>query len=402
MSEAIILYRGRGGISEEDKRPKVYTNNGVFKAPFTGNYLVSCVGGGGGGGGGCRNIWNSSQVYYGAGGSRGGFSSGNVWLNQGDEVTMTMGPGGSAGTNNTTVVSYNSRGTSGSAGSTTTFGSYKSAAGGSAGSYSWMWRSTYNKINSWNNTVQTTSQNAYVVWSGQDFPINKYGFSDPNGYTVYAKWTNWIFCSKCVQSPPSYPATRGRMLIRGYDESSFGWGGGIYEYNIPDKDAVYNNGYLNSLGGNLVSFDMIINIQCETCGQTGIYVMGSSWDYLNRISYNNAAKKRLSEMKSVINSNRGKQIYVIFWGGSAGGPSNSTGFHVGEKRITYNSNIPRWNNGYTNQTTRCYTSIQQGTWWYLNNNVVSTAGTRAYSGDGGQSGSKGNAGFILIYPQWSE
>lgn len=363
MSEAIILYRGRGGISEEDKRPKVYTNNGVFKAPFTGNYLVSCVGGGGGGGGGCRNIWNSSQVYYGAGGSRGGFSSGNVWLNQGDEVMMTMGSGGSAGTNNTTVVSYNSRGTSGSAGSTTTFGSYKSAAGGSGGSYSWMWRTTYNNP-IWKNEYK------YVITGSTSVATNGFYFEGP------ATVIGHTGVSSVASSDGRYYRCwiiSGHRVLVNYRNITYAYSWNDSE-NVPGLKI--NSGLGNGDSG-WSDFNSIYPRGSTSCPQ---YYANTTWN--------------LSDTGMIwhgYNSTRNDIFRYGTW--------NVVSYTYGWR---WNNIITSWNNGYTNSTTRCYTSIQTGTWWYLNNNAVSTAGTRAYSGDGGQSGSKGNAGFILIYPQWSE
>lgn len=298
MSEAIILYRGRGGVDPESLKPQTITNNGTYTAPVTGNYWVAVVGGGGGGGGGCRNSWNSSQVFYGAGGSRGTLGSGTVFLNAGDQVSMSLGAGGSGGSNNTTVVSNNSRGSNGGAGATSSFGSYQSGSGGTWGGYSWSehhWVNTnmgWNNVNLgwWNRITSWNNRWVISIWRWDHIPSGKWC-----GYLIAGSSSRY-YCHNCGKS----------FYI-------------ISENDFPSE--IQNNQF----GG---------------------------WD--NRPVWTN----------------------TVNW-----------------------SNKVVWNNRIVNTTTRCYTSIQQGSWWYTNAaNNVSTSGTRTYRGDGGASGSAGNAGFIVIIP----
>lgn len=315
MSEAIILYRGRGGVDPESLKPQTVTSNGMYTAPVTGNYWVAVVGGGGGGGGGCRNSWNSSQVFYGAGGSRGTLGSKTVFLNAGDQVSISLGAGGSGGTNNTTVVSNNSRGSNGGAGATSSFGSYQSGSGGTWGGYSWSrhyWSNTYN----WNN--------GYTIESALE-----------QGY-----WYNAV-------------VTTTRKM----------WYSEYIGYSLGNNDfygmAIYGTIWLNGVRNSCV-------------WQNSVYNKDFSGDF-------------------------------SYWGITGPGTynvkmNNPIGLYLwNNKSIPYNK--IEWNNRIVNTTTRCYTSIQQGSWWYTNAaNNVSTSGTRTYRGDGGASGSAGNAGFIVIVP----
>lgn len=297
MSEAIILYRGRGGVDPESLKPQTITSNGTYKAPVTGNYWVAVVGGGGGGGGGCRNSWNVSQVFYGAGGTRGTLNAGNVFLNAGDEVSVTLGAGGSAGVNNTTVISNNSRGTNGGTGSTSAFGSYRSGAGGAVGGYSWHYHYWTNTNMGWSNVI--------------------------TGWTNTPVWQNEIRAEHWHKS--DYLSNFEYCGIASYRTSNYG------------KNGWYCYG-------------------CRT--------------YLDDFLAPNLQDLRFTEVNTIARWNN-NPVY---------------------------SNTIKWDNKVTNTTTRCYTSIQQGTWWYLNNNQVSTSGTRTYRSDGGASGRAGNAGFVVIVP----
>lgn len=131
MSEAIIAKRykdggsGGQGSSGTPTNSYFYSNN-YYTCTRTGNYYVTCVGGGGGGidptvterdyytGTGWRTIY----TYYGGNaGAPGTINTRIVRLNLNDEIFVSIGAGGAA---------YSS-------GATTSFGTYVSAAGGSAG-----------------------------------------------------------------------------------------------------------------------------------------------------------------------------------------------------------------------------------------------------------------------------
>ena len=90
---------GGGNISKQ-----IFIAGGTFTAPKAGTYKITVVGGGGAGGGG-----NNSE--YSGGGGAGGLAIKYATLTNGETVTVTVG----------------------SAGSTSSFGTYASATGGSAG-----------------------------------------------------------------------------------------------------------------------------------------------------------------------------------------------------------------------------------------------------------------------------
>lgn len=358
MGEALIWYRRRGGVDPELLKPTTITNNGNYTAPITGTYTVYSVGGGGGGGGGCRNAWNVSQVFYGGAGFRGTLNIITVNLNQGDNVTCTIGSGGTGGTNNTTRTYYsngtwNSRGTSGTSGGSTSFGSYGSGSGGTYGSYSWSRTYWSNSIQSWNNgykwnNTKTWDNNGmtYVGQSGS----GAYESVDEFG------WSN----------SQSYDSTLTHNYYWGYPQIA---GGGTI-YNSGNGRTIYR--YANPPGYE--------NLKDGTQSQ-----MMSVWNMM----FNNT-----NGYEFAINNHYERWIS----GGRKGYMWQNRCFI---KSIREPYNIPIWNNKILNTSTRCYTSIQVGTRWYLSNNTVTTSGSRLYRGDGGNSGIAGNAGYILVIPPQS-
>lgn len=158
MSEGIIVRR-TSGINNEiinqiindyinSQRPgtNLFTENGTFVAPKTGEYAVVCFGGGGGGGGTswANYIINKEAdryctMYraYGGGGGSGYFNSGNFNLNKGEEISIIVGSGGAGGSekycgrDDTGVP--NGTASRGGTGGTSTFGIYLSATGGQGG-----------------------------------------------------------------------------------------------------------------------------------------------------------------------------------------------------------------------------------------------------------------------------
>ena len=109
-----------GGSSGGILTARYFLASGTFTAPYTGNYLVTAIGGGGSGGKG---------AYGGTGGGAGGFCQKVVSLTAADTLTITVGAGGTApGTNNT----------AGNAGGNTTVtatGVSMTANGGGAGNF---------------------------------------------------------------------------------------------------------------------------------------------------------------------------------------------------------------------------------------------------------------------------
>jgi hypothetical protein len=98
---------------------QIFTSSGTFTAPKTGIYKVICTGGGGGGSDG-----DSRYCYAGGGG---GTAIKWVSLTKNDEITVTVGAGGSKG---------DGGGGAGSTGATSSFGASCSATGGAGGAYS--------------------------------------------------------------------------------------------------------------------------------------------------------------------------------------------------------------------------------------------------------------------------
>lgn len=103
-----------------------YTAHGTdtFTAAITGWHLVEVWGAGGGGGGGNGNA--GGTAFRGPGGGGGGYSFLPVWLTKGQTVTVTVGQGGSAGSNGEPA-------SAGGNGTTSSFGSSCSATGGGGG-----------------------------------------------------------------------------------------------------------------------------------------------------------------------------------------------------------------------------------------------------------------------------
>ena len=110
----------------------LFTSNGMFNPPKTGNYAVIAIGGGGGGGGShsYTTMQGSSYSYKGGGGASGFINQKTVYLQKGIIVQINIGIGGNAGIGGYSESDY---GTNGNTGGTTTFGSYLSANGGGGG-----------------------------------------------------------------------------------------------------------------------------------------------------------------------------------------------------------------------------------------------------------------------------
>lgn len=99
----------------DEPEGQILKSSGTFTAPETATYRVLAIGGGGGGG-----------YDEGAGGGSGSVTYGDVHLDTGEEVTVTIGAGGYAGTSTAGKQD-------GGDGAATTFGSHLSASGGKGG-----------------------------------------------------------------------------------------------------------------------------------------------------------------------------------------------------------------------------------------------------------------------------
>ena len=123
-----------------------FTESAVWTVPAGVTDLsVVCVGGGGGGGGnGGKGGLNSPTRAggYGYGGSKGELTEGTFSVTAGEEIAVTVGLGGSAGSTGTSTRVTNANGTveykgktggPGKAGGASGFGEYLTAAGGAGG-----------------------------------------------------------------------------------------------------------------------------------------------------------------------------------------------------------------------------------------------------------------------------
>ena len=105
-----------------------FTSNQVYTCSYTGNYWITCIGGGGAGGSGSSTFAQHDSGYttrwtvWGAGGGSGYANQKLVHINRKETVDIIIGSGGIASAN-----------ANGSAGGTTSFGSYLSATGGGGG-----------------------------------------------------------------------------------------------------------------------------------------------------------------------------------------------------------------------------------------------------------------------------
>jgi len=101
---------------------QVFTANGTFTAPFTGNYKVTVCGGGASG-----SSTGTASNTRGGGGGTGGTCIEIVTLSKSDAVTVTIGSGGAQQT------TTDSDGVNGNNGGASSFGAYCTANGGSGG-----------------------------------------------------------------------------------------------------------------------------------------------------------------------------------------------------------------------------------------------------------------------------
>lgn len=410
MSEAIILYRGRGGVDPERLKPTTITNNGIYEAPVTGTYRVSCVGGGGGGGGGCRNSWNSSQVFYGAGGTRGSLTTTNVTLNAGDKIQVNLGAGGVGGVNNTIVVSNNSRGTNGSAGGTTTFGSLVSGAGGTYGAWSWHyhWKSSILVWEGWRATGLKDNYYYMALHGPSNFPIVGKWYINVRFPQLNASNKNtWMTIptflvlnsAKGITLDTNVYFYHARLSRGGYIYDST-WGYSylshmVYGYSAENANLNYSKYFVANY--RMISrmheayYETYMAPEGKGLGISDKFCNNSSDAYAGIMKLINRLDKNTDPSEA-----QGSNYTPIYSTWTYRG--NSSYFEVttlANVSIAYN---PVWNNQIYNTTTRCYTSIQQGSWWYTSANNVTTSGTRTYRGDGGNSGRAGNAGFVLVIP----
>lgn len=371
MGEALIWYRKRGGVDPELLKPQTITQNGTYTAPVDGTYTVYCIAGGGGGGGSCSNLWNQSQTFYGNGGY--GFASyGNINLNAGEEVTISIGLGGNPGQNfvqYTRSGTWISRGNPGNAGGTTSFGTKTASMSSSGGQNAYQW----------------------VVWSNTP---------TWNNQPVYNN-IGW-YCNTCgramvYQSGPYYPNFYGMNLY------SNKW---IDDYNMQNG---WFSGRYKSNGGRISGFEGVQWVlQCSYCGGPS-----QSMQYRD-VSHSDGTWTEwwmpypqshyiLRLATDVRPSNFGDMNMEL-----TGGGWFST-FYYKYKLIQtgWRNVIQSWSNISTNYTWNCFSSIQQGNWIYQNTSnekhISSHRGilsgfTRMYNGDGGQSGQKGNNGMIVIFP----
>lgn len=362
MSEAIILYRGRGAF---DTKPKTITNNGTYIAPVSGTYTVTCVGGGAGGGGSCVNVHNENQFYWAQGGDKGNAETKSIWLNQGDEVPITIGIGGIGGieqrTTTTSLGGKLSYARSGGAGGITSFGDLLSSNGGKSSNICQHW---WREI--WENRPVATDNHLYITFIG--YSVSNHYTQSMYWYFYQCKDIEWVICP-----PGTYAPYGNSNVFRRIEMANLNRNGNANINQLVDqyinKQRYWNKP--NALSNN-VSWWYYFNFQ------TG------SRDYMYQLACSKAKSLGWNQPE---------------YGYTGDDPMRMGG--LGLLQLSkYNEYKNDWvNTGiFNNWYWNCLTSIQQGQWWYTNNNKVSTSGVRTYNGDGGATTKPGNAGFILIIP----
>ena len=133
MSEAIISRRGKvntggGGGSGTNRITMTYISNDTFEAPNSVENRFSVLVFGGGGGGGASDNG-------GGGGGGGNMNRGDITINYGTRVTITIGSGGNGSQYSRSM--FQSTYSAPSTGGTSAFGGYLSATGGEAAGGRW-------------------------------------------------------------------------------------------------------------------------------------------------------------------------------------------------------------------------------------------------------------------------
>lgn len=129
MGESIISRHGgqQSSLEEYEKYKDfnaIVLSNTTFVVPIDGTYHINCIGGGGGGGFSQTDGTTRYACCLGGGGGSGYFKTADIKLKKYQAISITIGSGGAAGTQQTSH---------GGTGGTTSFGTYLSAAGGQGG-----------------------------------------------------------------------------------------------------------------------------------------------------------------------------------------------------------------------------------------------------------------------------
>ena len=135
MNNGILGWSGQGSPVDLDVNTQLFTSSGTWTKPANCEWVRVIVvgGGGGGGGGGKRQQVGSATERPSGGGGGGGGGASFIDIPAGllpNQVTVTVGAGGTAGVGGT---ADNALGTAGGPGGTTSFGNIITATGGGQG-----------------------------------------------------------------------------------------------------------------------------------------------------------------------------------------------------------------------------------------------------------------------------
>lgn len=172
----------------------IFTENGTFVVPETGNYTIELHGGGGGGGGGLRWRMSSDDSYTYQTGGDGGHSGSkytNVRLTAGQIYTITVGKGGAGGSSASSSEWSGMSATAGHNGTKSSFGNLYAVEGGKGGGKATGYGSSY--TNGATGDSQGTLKIGIIIdgitygTGGEKGYVNYYGGNGSNGIVIITK-----------------------------------------------------------------------------------------------------------------------------------------------------------------------------------------------------------------------